>query len=62
MFSDFNIDSKRIYTAGFSGGSRLASAIAVLTDQIQGVIHVVQVYRKIKAIYLIKTISLMLAL
>ena len=38
IFTDFNIDKKRIYTAGFSGGSRLASTIAVLTDQIQGVV------------------------
>ena len=38
VFSTFNIDENRIYTAGFSGGSRLASAIAVLTGQIQGVI------------------------
>lgn len=38
VFSDFNLDEKQIYVAGFSGGSRLASAIAVLTDQIQGVI------------------------
>jgi hypothetical protein len=38
VFSIFNIDEKQIYLAGFSGGSRLATAIAVLTDQIQGVI------------------------
>lgn len=38
VFSEFNIDEKQIYTAGFSGGSRLASAIAVLTGSIQGVI------------------------
>lgn len=38
VFSDFAINPKRIYTAGFSGGARLASSIAVLTKQIQGVI------------------------
>jgi hypothetical protein len=38
VFSTFNIDEKQIYMAGFSGGSRLATAIAVLTEQIQGVI------------------------
>lgn len=38
IFSNFNIDERQIYTAGFSGGSRLASAIAVLTGAIQGVI------------------------
>ena len=38
IFSDFTIDSKRVYTAGFSGGARLASTIAIMTQQIQGVI------------------------
>ena len=38
IFSDFNINPKRIYTAGFSGGARLASSIAVLNEHIQGVI------------------------
>ena len=38
VFSTFNIDEKRIYTSGFSGGARLASSIAILTNQIQGVI------------------------
>ena len=38
IFSEFNIDANRIYTAGFSGGSRLACTIAVLTGAIQGVI------------------------
>lgn len=38
VFDRFNIDPKRIYTAGFSGGARLASTIAVLTKSIQGVI------------------------
>ncbi len=38
IFSTFNIDQNLIYAAGFSGGSRLASTIAVLTNQIEGVI------------------------
>ncbi len=38
IFARFNIDAKRIYTAGFSGGSRLATSIAVLSKAIQGVI------------------------
>ena len=38
IFLDFNINNKRVYVSGFSGGSRLASAIAVLTNQIQGVV------------------------
>ncbi len=38
VFLKFNIDQKRIYTAGFSGGSRLATSIASLTNAIQGVI------------------------
>ncbi|QHI36221.1 hypothetical protein IMCC3317_15800 [Kordia antarctica] len=38
VFSIFKIDEKQIYTAGFSGGSRLATAIAALTGKIQGVI------------------------
>jgi predicted esterase len=38
VFERFNIDEKQIYTAGFSGGSRLATAVAVLTKQVQGVI------------------------
>ncbi len=37
-FANFNIDEKQIYTAGFSGGSRLACTVAVLTGAIQGVI------------------------
>ena len=36
--SELNVDSKRLYTAGFSGGGRLASAIAVKSNQIQGVV------------------------
>lgn len=38
IFKKFIINEKQIYTAGFSGGSRLASAIAALTNKIQGVI------------------------
>jgi len=38
IISEFNINPKRIYTAGFSGGARFASRVAVLSDQIQGVI------------------------
>jgi tetratricopeptide (TPR) repeat protein len=42
MFTDtevrFSIDSRRIYTAGFSGGSRVASMIALNNKNISGVI------------------------
>ncbi|MDO5977607.1 TPR end-of-group domain-containing protein [Flavivirga spongiicola] len=38
VFGIFNINQDQIYTAGFSGGSRLATAVAVLTKQIQGII------------------------
>ncbi|NHF59027.1 hypothetical protein FK220_006730 [Flavobacteriaceae bacterium TP-CH-4] len=38
IFSNFSISEKQMYVAGFSGGSRLASAIAVLTNQMAGVI------------------------
>jgi len=38
VLSDFKIDPKRIYTAGFSGGARLALTIALRSGQIQGVI------------------------
>lgn len=38
IFSTFSIDEKQIYAAGFSGGSRLATAIAALTNKMQGVI------------------------
>lgn len=34
----FHADSARIYTAGFSGGSRVAMAFAVLKEEISGVI------------------------
>lgn len=38
VFNTFNINNEQMYTAGFSGGSRLASAIAALTGKIQGVV------------------------
>ncbi|WP_370089672.1 hypothetical protein [Ekhidna sp.] len=42
MFTDaaskFKIDSARIYTSGFSGGSRIAVSLAVINDEIDGVI------------------------
>lgn len=38
IFEKYSIDSSQMYLAGFSGGSRLASAIATLTDQFAGVI------------------------
>jgi hypothetical protein len=38
VFAKFTINEERIYTAGFSGGSRLASALAVLSKKIEGVI------------------------
>lgn len=38
VLSMFKIDPKRIYTAGFSGGARLASSIAVQSNKIAGVI------------------------
>ena len=42
LFSDvlsrLAIDPDRIYVAGFSGGARLASTLAVLSDEIRGVI------------------------
>ncbi len=38
IFRKYNIDAKRMFLAGFSGGSRLASAIATLTNQFAGVI------------------------
>ncbi len=37
-FSKFSIDPKRVYTSGFSGGSRVASAVAAITGKINGVI------------------------
>lgn len=38
IFDSFKIDERRIYLAGFSGGSRLASSIALLTRQFRGVV------------------------
>lgn len=38
IFSNFNIDSEHIYLAGFSGGSRLAAAIASISNSFKGVI------------------------
>ncbi|MBL4605476.1 MAG: hypothetical protein JKY02_07420 [Flavobacteriaceae bacterium] len=38
IFSTFTIDEKQMYAAGFSGGSRLASSIAALTNKFQAVI------------------------
>ena len=38
VFARFNIDSNLIYAAGFSGGSRLASTIGVLSGAFKGVI------------------------
>ncbi len=38
VFPNFRIDEKKMFISGFSGGSRLASAIAVLTNQFSGVI------------------------
>lgn len=42
MFADalarFNIRPEHVYTSGFSGGSRVASAVAALTGKIHGVI------------------------
>lgn len=38
IFSNFNIHPNRFYLAGFSGGSRLATAIATGSDHVAGVI------------------------
>ncbi len=38
VFSTFTIAGNQVYLAGFSGGARLATTIAVLTDKITGVI------------------------
>jgi len=38
IFSTFNIHKNQVYLAGFSGGSRLATAIATVSDLITGVI------------------------
>ncbi len=37
-FRNYPLDNEKIYTAGFSGGARLAGAIAVLSGSIRGVI------------------------
>ncbi len=37
-FAKYSIDVDRVYTSGFSGGSRSASAIAALTGKIDGII------------------------
>ncbi len=37
-FERLNIDRNRMYTAGFSGGSRLATMVAILVNDISGVI------------------------
>ncbi|WP_378177234.1 hypothetical protein [Aquimarina sp. SS2-1] len=38
IFANFKIKQNEMYVSGFSGGSRLAAAIAVLTNQIAGVV------------------------
>ena len=38
VYSRFNIDDKRIYFSGFSGGSRGALSVAVLNSSVAGVI------------------------
>jgi len=38
VFPDFYVDEEKMFISGFSGGSRLASAIAVLTNKFSGVI------------------------
>jgi len=38
VLTTYAVDQKRIYTSGFSGGSRLAATIAVLSNSIRGVI------------------------
>ena len=37
-FARFSIDQSRVYTSGFSGGSRAATAIASITGRISGII------------------------
>lgn len=34
----YKVDEKRIYTSGFSGGSRVATSVAVITGRVEGVI------------------------
>ncbi|MGB5323682.1 hypothetical protein [Lutimonas sp.] len=38
VFTSLKLDPKRVYTSGFSGGGRLASSVALKTNQIQGVV------------------------
>ena len=42
MFNDaltrFSVDTTRMYTTGFSGGSRVATAVAVLSQKVSGII------------------------
>jgi len=38
MFTTFKIKEDEVYTAGFSGGARFATALAVLNDGIRGVV------------------------
>ena len=38
VFTRFKIDQNRLYAAGFSGGSRLASAIGVISGAFKGVV------------------------
>ena len=38
IFSKFKIDRKRVYTAGFSGGARIANSVAIYKGGISGVI------------------------
>ena len=40
VFQRFNIDTRRVYTAGFSGGARIASSIAINKGGIAGVLAV----------------------
>ena len=38
VFERFSIDPERVYTSGFSGGSRIATSVAVITGKIAGII------------------------
>ncbi|RAV27723.1 dienelactone hydrolase family protein [Sinomicrobium soli] len=40
VFRSFSVDKGRIYTAGFGEGGRLATAVAVLSDDVDGVLAV----------------------
>jgi len=46
----FSIDSKRVYTAGFSGGARMATEVALKTGAVAGVFAVGGAFRERKAI------------